>query len=197
MSPATAYARRRRVRRGWMPFFSLLVLAVVVALVLGARASARLHDVRYGVLVGTVPQGEWAALDEARYGYRLRLDAVDRISEGGLPGLQVLAVRMTVLPTQTPTGQEALGCDITLRTASGERILQSGPVVAPEAATDCYGSAESFTGFTARAGEPYETVAVFQVRPRDVEGVTVEVSPSDLHSVAATLWENWHFVPAR
>lgn len=195
MSPATAYARRRR--RGWGLFIGLLVVAVVVALVFGARASARLHDVRYGVLVGTVEQGEWAGLDEARYGYRLRLDAVERVHEGGLPGLQVLAVRMTVLPTHTPTEQEALGCAITLWTAAGERIQQSGPIVAPEAATDCYGPAESFTGAPIRAGEPYETVAVFQVRPAEVDGIVVEVSPADLHPVAAGLWENWRFVPAR
>lgn len=188
MSPATAVPRPA-LRAGWRTFLALLLVAAAVGLGFGARESARLHAVRHGVLAGTSAQGEWAPLE--RYGYRLRLDGVAPLDEAGLPGLSVVAVRLTMSPAHLPQGQESLSCDVTVWTADGRRIIGSGP--APETgASTCYWGAGDV-----QLGREYPLTVVFQVPPRDVPGLVVEVSPTDLHPEAASLWENWRFTPRR
>lgn len=192
----------RHAGRRWLWAVVGVVLTVVVATVMGQLAARDLDRARYGTLIGTSQQGEWA--DLGQYGLRARLDEV-AVAESfpdhyapendvtAIPGLLLARVRMTVEPTvdiAEDNYSEFISCDLALWNGAGERINASGPMVAGPELSDC-----SLIRPVV-AGQQYQVQVVFQIRPRDQEGLYVQMTSSDIRPQAGGSWPVWSFIPA-
>lgn len=188
-------ARPLNPRRAWAIFAVSLAVALLVGVVMGQYAKARLTEARQGDLLGTSRVGEWADMSE--YGIRIRLDDV-AIAESfpgrygsesaALEGLLLARVRMSVIATVdiAETGQEILTCDLGLLTAAGERYWPSGPMLEGPEYSNCGAVPKPIT-----AGQEFEIQQVFQIRPSDAAGLVVEVTGSDLRPQAGGTWPVW------
>ncbi|WP_026927436.1 hypothetical protein [Granulicoccus phenolivorans] len=181
-----------RSRRPWLVAGALLLVAILLAVGMGAVAGGRWQQER---VIGTSRVGEWA--DLSAYGFRLRVDGVAVSDElpgiGGAPvrgidGLRLARVQLTLEPTRSIAADnyaDILSCDVAVRNGRDEQI---GPSAVGLQLPD--GSVGGCTAVVRpiEAGRQYALTQVYEIRPSDEAGLSVEVVVTEGQRPVSRSW---------